>query len=243
MPALEWIGKAKVGPNMITDVTQKSIIAKINKKIQNSEFDEVDICTLLIMIRDLAPENRDYQKTVWETGCLHEICDFIAHRKRNRGLIVEEANYIYKHSTTTGVLHTEIESKREVVSGLYEDAIISEINTIFKSLGLESIPDDNEQDIILCIIALLQMVEYRSSQGVVGYLYSAIYRDSIVLWSHTQDAGVGLNILCAYKKNLDIPRSGIELIDTCFGLERKDGVLSIIIPDKETKANSFVQGK
>lgn len=210
----------------------KSIISKINRNILNNSFDEIDICTLLIMIRDLSHQNHDYQKDEWETGYLHEICDFVAHRKRNRGFVVEEANYIYEKCTQTETFCNDIKVKRPCILGLCEDAIISEINSIFNSLGLADIPSDREDDIILCIITLLQNVEFISSQGVNGYLYASIAADSIILFLHTCDTNFEFNVLCVPNNGYKHTDFEIQLEKECFKLERRGDALVAVLPNE-----------
>lgn len=215
----------------MVDVNRKRIIAKVNEKIQQHSFDDIDICTMLILIRDLAVVNKDYAKTEWETGCLHEICDFVAHRERNRGFVVEEASYIYKHCTT-GIFHFKTESKRTVVSGMFEDYIISEINDVFKLLNLPVIPQEAETEVLLCIIALLQNVCFEASEREVrGHLFAYIDNESIILLFDIQNAGYGSCLLTIedprYQNIVDTP---IELTNSCFNLKRENGFLRIILP-------------
>ena len=108
-----------------------SLISKIHRKIISHSFDENDIFILLVLVREEAATNRDYSKIEWEYGFLREICDFVAHRYRNKGFAFEEARYIYQRCTTTGVFHFDTESKRNIVSGMFEDVIIEALNPLF----------------------------------------------------------------------------------------------------------------
>lgn len=216
----------------MVDINRKRIIAKVNNKIQECSFDDIDICTLLILIRDLAITNKDYAKIEWETGCLHEICDFVAHRERDRGFVVEEASCIYKHCTTTGEFHFETEAKRTVISGMFEDHIISEINSVFKLLELPVIPHVAETEVLLCIIALLQNVCFESSEREVrGHLFAHIDSESIILLYDVENAGYGSCLLTIedprYQNIVDTP---VKLNNSCFSLKRENGKLSIILP-------------
>ena len=217
---------------MEIDKKSADLIRQIHRKIISRTFDEVDICALLILVREEASVNKDYLKIEWENGFLHEVCDFIAHRNRNKGFVFEEAKLTYKHCTTTGVFHFETTSKRQVLSGMFEDVIIKEINQIFQRLSLSPIPSICEAEIILCIISLLQFAKIETDdKKVSGYLYTIICNDGIYLLNEIYEAGASAIIL----RVEDAPYCGlvdddVELKTDCFRLERIDTELKVVLP-------------
>lgn len=81
------------------DLKCSQLIHDIHSKILNQSFDEIDICALLILIRDETAINHDYKMTEWEHGFLHEICSFIAHRDRNKGFVFSAVKSSYAAGT------------------------------------------------------------------------------------------------------------------------------------------------
>lgn len=215
------------------DIKGVELITRIHQKIVKQSFDEIDICSLLILIRSEAIINRDYMQIEWQKGFLHEICDFIAHRNRNRGFVFEEASLIYQRSTSTGVFHFDTPSKRMVFTGMFESIIIKEINEVFDKFGLEHIPEVCEVEIILCIISLLQCVKVESIDNKVqGTLYTILCEDGIYLFYDIFEAGISLPILQVEdKRYFNIVSNERVLKDTCFSLSREGKVLKIVLPE------------
>lgn len=209
------------------------LIHNIHDKILNQSFDEIDICTLLILIRDETTVNHDYMKIEWEYGFLREVCNFVAHRNRNKGFVFEEARYTYKHCTTTGVFHTDTESKRTILSGMFEDVIINELNNVFKKYSLAPIPKNCECEIILCIISLLQFSHIMSDDGNVhGYLYVEICDDGIYLLNDIFEAGASAIILRVEDaRYYHLVVNNMSLTTQPFYLKRIGTELKVIIPN------------
>lgn len=214
------------------DKKSKELICSIHEKILHSSFDEIDIYSLLILLREESALNKDYSITDWKNGYLHEICDFVAHRNRNKGFVLEEAKYIYKHCTTTGEFHFNTESKRRVVAGLSEEAIIHEINSIFEKLELCPIPKTSENEIILCIISILQLSVFKSADGEVhGYLYVEICNDGIYLLNDIFDAGLSQILLRVEdERYMNVVKTPLALKSSCFRLIRNGKRLNIVLP-------------
>ena len=215
------------------DRKSEELICNIHERILSSHFDEIDIYSLLILLREYSILNKDYSITDWEHGYLHEICDFVAHRNRNKGFVLEEAKYIYKQCTTTGEFHFDTESKRRVVAGFSEDAIIHEINSIFEKLELCPIPKESENEIILCIISILQLSVFKSADGEVhGYLYVEICNDGIYLLNDIFDAGLSQILLRVEdERYIDVVKTPLALKSSCFRLIRNGKRLDIVLPE------------
>ena len=215
------------------DRKSEDLICNIHQRILHSSFDEIDIYSLLILLREYSTLNKDYSITDWEHGYLHEICDFVAHRNRNKGFVLEEAKYIYKHCTTTGEFHFDTESKRRVIAGLSEESIIHEINSIFEKLELCPIPKESENEIILCIISILQLSVFKSDDGEVhGYLYVEICNDGIYLLNDIFDAGLSQILLRVEdERYIDVVKTPLALKSSCFRLIRNGKRLDIVLPE------------
>ena len=209
-----------------------SLISKIHRKILSHSFDENDIFILLVLVREEAATNRDYSKIEWEYGFLREICDFIAHRYRNKGFAFEEARYIYQRCTTTGVFHFDTESKRNIISGMFEDVIIKELNEIFLGLSLAPIPSIYESEVILCIISLLQFAKIETdNMKVNGYLYAEINDDGIYLLYDIFEAGFSPAVLQVEDEQYcHLVDSPLSLNNDCFSLERVGTALKVVLP-------------
>lgn len=217
---------------MEMDKKSVDLIRQIHRKIISRTFDEVDVCALLILVREESNVNKDYLKVKWENGFLHEVCDFIAHRNRNKGFVFEEAKLTYKHCTTTGIFHLETTSKRQVLSGMFEDVIIKEINQIFQKLSLDPIPLICESEIILCIISLLQFAKIETDdKKVSGYLYTIICNDGVYLLNDIYEAGFSAIILSVEdERYCGLVEADLHLNNKCFSVERVGRELKIVLP-------------
>lgn len=214
------------------DLKCSQLIHDIHSKILNQSFDEIDICALLILIRDETAINHDYKVTEWEHGFLHEICSFIAQRDRNKGFVFEEAQCTYKHCTNTGIFHTNVNPKREVVSGMFEDVIIKELNAVFEKLLLPPIPKKCECEVILCIMSLLQFSCIRSNDGrIQGYLYIDLCDDGLFLIDDVMDAGLGSIVLRVTESQYqNLVSEQLEFTSEPLRLKRVGTDLKVILP-------------
>lgn len=213
------------------DIKCKQLMSIIHRRIMERSFGEIDICSLLILIREYTYSNRDYSKTEWKGGYLREICDFNAHRKKNKGFAFENAKYSYNHSTCTGEFH-EIETNRRVLTGMSEDIIIEELNNIFKEFEFFPIPKSCEVEIILCIISLLQFTLFETEDKKAnGYLYVVIDSEGVYLCNYIYDAGVHPILLCVEDaRYTNLVDSLLQLENECFYLERIGTELKIVLP-------------
>ena len=218
---------------MLMDIKSIQLLNNIHNKIVNRSFDEIDILALLILIRENTLVNHDYKKVEWTYGFLREVCNFVAHRNRNKGFVVEETRLTYKHCTDNGIFHTGVECKRTVISGILENIVISELNNVFSKLGLSKIPAECESEVILCIISLLQFAKLESDDGQIhGYLCAEICNDGIYLLSHVSGSGLSAIILEVEDSryhNLVIRSKTLDKAP--FFLKRVDSKLKIILPE------------
>lgn len=208
------------------------LVSDIHHKIFERTFTEIDICSLLILIRECTPQNTDYAKTEWDFGYLHEICDFIAHRSKNKGFIFENAKLVYKHGSSTGEVH-DIDTHRKILCGMFEDTVIEELNRVFDTIGLARVPKNIECEIISCIISLLQLTSFETKDGKAnGYIYTIISPDGVHMLNYVNGTGihlVHLSVEDAQYQNLVTEE--ITLSEDIFKLERKGTKLTIILPN------------
>lgn len=132
--------------------TKYSIINILNK-VEDGNFDQDDIKILLIDIREL---------TGGAEADLREIANFIAHPKRNRGLVFKELMKVYEHIYNTlddsWGCYSDFDIVKTLIRG--EGLINQLVNTIGKfNLFRDSFQCikllERSQEISICIVGLL----------------------------------------------------------------------------------------
>lgn len=142
------------------DLNEKMIFEHYIERIYHNEFDEFDIYSFLILIREhVKPPLRD-------------IANCIAHRKRNCG----EA-----HDNTTHMIECENPSYIEGYKGLDFEKVCQQINEYLSANGFNELSKAQLQDCCLCMLCLLQFAEFESNGKFLGCLYPIIQNDKIAL--------------------------------------------------------------
>lgn len=126
-------------------------------KIENRQFDELDILGFLIFIRDYI--RRAKYNWIWEFS------DLIAHRKRNKGNIM---------STISNVVDNNFrfDEKTNSVVGA-KGILIDEWKNEWKNLGKEfhiEFDEDTIKELTLCIYSLAHKTEYDDEKGHKGII-------------------------------------------------------------------------
>lgn len=149
------------------DRKAKQLLNYYNQRLIQNNFDEKDIYGLLILIRGLSKSNSP----------VRELGDFIAHREKDRGYIkkylLETKNKLDNlgKKNTTIVIKTVFTAKE----------ILNDLNNIFTLQKLTEINDKVANEIMLCIISLLQDVQIFNGKDVLGKLVIAMKYDVITL--------------------------------------------------------------
>jgi len=139
------------------DAKEFSLIEYYHLKIEKNIFNENDVFSFLILIRQYAERATPTR----------EIGDFIAHREKDRGYI---KNYLYetkKKLEKVGKTNVTIDIKPVFTF----KEISKSINDVLLLLKLSTFSDDNIARIIICVISILQEVEIvDKAKDIIGKL-------------------------------------------------------------------------
>lgn len=151
------------------DRKEKQLFDLYYKKFTNRTFDEKDLFNFLVLVRESAKG----------INCIRELGDFIAHREKSKGFV---KNYLEETERILNNLGNEnIVMKIDNVFSFKE--IRSGFNLLFQKNDYSKIPSDIINDLILCIISLLQDVKIVSgkSKKEIGKLSFGISSNEIFL--------------------------------------------------------------
>ncbi|WP_043982267.1 hypothetical protein [Priestia megaterium] len=151
------------------DMKEKSLIVHYHNKFSQNTFDEKDVYAFLILIRNQSKGIK----------CINELADFIAHRDKDRGLIKEYLDLTQQKFNNFGKEDMVIEIK-EVFS--FKE-IKAGVNKILQEIGLEGLSNEKINDLLTCIISILQHVKITDGKGrrEIGKLYFSISNKQISL--------------------------------------------------------------
>ena len=151
------------------DKKGNQLIEYYYKKFKERTFDEKDVSNFLILVRE----------SVRGIKSIRELGDFIAHREKDKGFVQEYLQETERILNNLGKINTvlkiqEVFSFKEIKNGF---------NTLFRNKGFEKLPNDTINDIVLCIISLLQDVKLleQKSKREIGNLCFAISSKQVFL--------------------------------------------------------------
>ena len=136
------------------DIKAKDILNQYKVILENNTFLETDIIGFLIFIREYIDKGKYNQ--------IYDMCDFIAHRFRDNGIIVKNLNNAIKNKYS-------VNSKNKII-----DVHGFEINKISKKwidLCNEfdiTINKKTAEEIMICYSSLLQWSKYKLDDGKEG---------------------------------------------------------------------------
>jgi hypothetical protein len=141
------------------DAKEKRKIAGLHAAIVKGEFTEDDVCLLLILLRDHSAGTE-----------VRELGDFVAHRTRTMGTVHAYIKKIKAVITArSGTLNVE---------PVFRCTQFGEcLNNTLAKFELPPIATDRMNDVVICIISLLQFAELRE----LGVLNVAVTKDTIEL--------------------------------------------------------------
>jgi hypothetical protein len=126
------------------DMKETQLVDYYHNIITTKAFSEKDIFALLMILRQYADK----------LSPVYEFANFVAHREKDRGFIKEYLETTKHKLDNIGKINTIIEI-RPVFS---IEEIEKSFNLVFKKLGKPEIPSEILNDVIICIIMLLQDV-------------------------------------------------------------------------------------
>jgi len=149
------------------DAKEQNLIADLHKLITNHSFHERDILALLILLRDHAADR----------SAVRELGDFVAHREKDRGALKKYVHHV------TAFVDAAIKNRpaQMKIEPVYSSAAFRDsLNTSFDRFGLPPVSPDITDDVLICIMSLLQDVRIVHKGKEIGHLLLA--RCSTELW-------------------------------------------------------------
>lgn len=138
----------------LMDAKSREILKQYHTKFQARDFIELDVLGFLIHIRALLNKNTE----------IHEICDFVAHRNKDRGIAFDyfnKLNNLAKNSDAP--IFNEIKRK-----GLYSPIKIKdELNAFFAKWELDELENIVIFEILECIISFMQHIIIKHNNQTV----------------------------------------------------------------------------
>jgi hypothetical protein len=136
------------------DAKEKALVKEIRSKIIRRNYDEIDILALLILLRRYSSMR----------AATYEFANFVAHRERNRGSI-----YDYLIDGKNQVLRAlKKPPGRPEFRSVYTATDLKEsLNEALSIIGVAHVDSFETNDILLCIICLLQDVRIIDKNDVI----------------------------------------------------------------------------
>lgn len=151
------------------DQKEKQLITAYHQKFVEHSFDERDVYSFLILVREKVRGNK----------FIREMGDFIAHREKSRGYVkdyLERNEHILLNlGKIDAVMKIEdVFSFKEIRNGF---------NSFFLSNGFTKLSNDIINDLILCIISILQDVKLvdEKTKREIGKLSFALSSKEVFL--------------------------------------------------------------
>ena len=150
------------------DDKQRWQVARLHERVTSGAFSEDDVFALLLLLREYAPKGAP----------LRECADFVAHRERDRGRIFD---YLQK---TKGQLENlgKLSGTMEIKPVFSATEVGDSLARCLSQFDLSPFDEQQVNNVLVCIISLLQHVALVSGDGVaVGVLEVAISRTEVIL--------------------------------------------------------------
>lgn len=132
------------------DEKEKLLLEEYKYKFSNNSFIEYDIYGFLILIRNYIRQHKSTYPYIIE------FCDLIAHRKRDRGLIMDAIS-----AAIESKYKTKISGKIALVNGIDEENWLKEWKKISQNLKL-NLTERNIDEITMCIFSLAHGTIYNN---------------------------------------------------------------------------------
>jgi hypothetical protein len=155
------------------DSKEKALVKEIRSKIIRKKYAETDILGLLILLRRYSSEGL----------ATFEFANFVAHRERDRGTIynylVDGRKQVYR------ALNKQATGRPEFRSVYSSIDLKDSLNQGLSMIGVANVDSLETNDILLCIMCLLQDVRIVLKKGVVGVLQLGCTDKHIQLYGST----------------------------------------------------------
>jgi hypothetical protein len=211
------------------DTKEKSLLKHYYEKFITNSFDEKDVYAFLQLLQN---RNKEIQ-------CINELAGFVTRRELHNGFI---KNYLFEIREKFGNLGKTKESFRiEDVFSFKE--MRSGFNKALTELELAGLSNEKMNDLVTCLISLLQQVKIIDKDREIGQLFFALSNKEIILMAEievTQNLFKKRNavfpVLTANNsyvnsKKQDRYDTPLLFVDKVIEIINREGKLEIVIPD------------
>jgi hypothetical protein len=140
------------------DDKELSLISSLRRKIKEKDFHERDILALLLLLRQYSASHSP----------VYELANFINHREKVQGHIKD---YLYEAKKTLDDAKQKGAGRQLVFRELFTvKDVQNSFNSTFSQLDLEDLTLQDAEDVLLCIMSLLQDVRILHNDEEIGKL-------------------------------------------------------------------------
>ncbi|MBT2696065.1 hypothetical protein J7E79_01220 [Bacillus sp. ISL-40] len=154
------------------DRKERTLINYYYEKLLDNRLDEKDVYAFLILISNKSTGN----------SCLQELAGFVVSRGTKPGVVTEYLCETRNKFANLGKMNTalkieEVFSFKEIKNG---------INHVLVDCGLKGISNEQVNDIIMCVISILQHVKITENGREIGRLFFAIASKQVMLMAEVE---------------------------------------------------------
>ncbi|MBO0959613.1 hypothetical protein J1P26_07745 [Neobacillus sp. MM2021_6] len=154
------------------DTKEQSLLNYYYHKLMNNTFDEKDIYAFLLLIRH---RNK-------EIHCINELADFVAQRELYQGYIKDHLFETRKKFSNLGKTNSalrieDVFSFKEMKNG---------INKALEDWQLTGLTNEKMNDLITCLISILQQIPIIDGDREIGKLFFAISSKQMILMAEIE---------------------------------------------------------
>jgi hypothetical protein len=154
------------------DRKERTLINYYYEKLLDNRLDEKDAYAFLILLSNKSNGN----------SCLQELAGFVVSRGTKPGVVTEylcetRNKFANLAKMNTALKIEEVFSFREIKNG---------INQVLVDCGLKGISNEQVNDIIVCVISILQHVKITENGREIGQLFFAIASKQVMLMAEVE---------------------------------------------------------
>lgn len=211
------------------DKKEQSLLNYYYSKLMNQTFDEKDVYPFLQLIGNRCKEIRS----------IHELTDFALRREQYTGFIKDYIFDMRKKFESLGKTKTalrieDVFSFKEIRNG---------VNKALEEGQLDGLSNGQINDIVTCLISILQQITIMDNDREIGKLFFAISHKQIILMAEIEvsqnmfkKTNAVFPVLTANNHYLDLKKQDrfdtpYLFADQVIEITRHEGKLEIVIPE------------
>ena len=164
------------------DAKETYLVADLHQRISSCAFHERDILGLLILLREHAVD----------PSPVRELGDFVAHREKDRGALKKYVQHVAAY-LEAAAKKTPAQVKIEFVhsSAAFRDSL----NAVFGRVGFPPLSTDLSDDVLTCVMSLLQDVRLFHNRNEIGRLGLGRFKEELWLCAAVVEPTKGVHVV------------------------------------------------